>query len=371
MTKIKLLSLTNCLLEYRLPVYNLLAEKFDLTIAHYGESVAHRDIHFKEILLTPIIRGPFTFSKEKLTTLAAGFDAVIALGELRMWSFLKLGFVIKRKYALTYWNIGVSASYNKRYDEDRSLDFFRFNLLNRADSIVFYTDYPIKRYVEDGGVQREKLFVANNTVEVKERIQIPFEKKHFLFVGTLYKAKKIYDLLEAYKKAYEMSNNIYPLVIIGEGIEKENVLKFIKEQQLQHKISVKGAIYDQEVLKVFYTDAIALISPGQAGLTVLNAFAYGVPFVTTKTAITGGEIFNIKNEINGLLYDDNHNNLKNIILELTRNPQKVYQMSVNAQNHYFEHSTLDKMVEGLSQAILYAVNCKKKQNNQQLRSINK
>ena len=358
--KLKVLSLTNVVLEYRIPVYNQLAEFFDVTVAHYGRKVSSDKVKFRQIILSPRKRGPFTFFKENLVTLASDFDAVIALGDLRMLSFLKLGFIRKRKYALIYWNIGVSASYNKRYDEDRSLDFFRFNLLNRADSIVFYTEYPVKRYVKDGGVQREKLFVANNTVEVTERIEIPFEKKYFLFVGTLYKVKKIYDLLEAYQKAYENEKNIQNLVIIGDGVEKDNVIKFIKEHQLEHKVLLKGAIFDQEVLKAFYREAIALISPGQAGLTVLNAFAYGVPFVTTKTAITGGEIFNIKDGWNGLLYEENMVNLTNIILDLANNSEKVHKMSVNAQNYYFDHRTVDKMVEGLAEAVIYAIKSKKK-----------
>ena len=350
---IKLLSLTNCVLEYRIPVYNLLAQSFDVTVAHYGKRIDDSGINFKQIILTPRNIGPFVFFKENIGELASKYDAVIALGELRFLPFMRLGFLINRKFSLTFWNIGVSASYNKKFDEDRSLDFVRFGLLNRADSIVFYTDYPVKRYVEDGGIAKEKLFVANNTVEVLERISIKKDKSHFLFVGTLYKAKKIFDLLEAYLLANNIAS-IKPLIIIGDGEERMNILNWIKENDLESKITLTGAVFEQQVLKSYYKDAIALISPGQAGLTVLNSFAYGVPFVTSENAITGGEVFNIKNGVNGIIYKESVTRLSEILVELSNDALAVNNMSINAQNYYFNERTIDVMVSGLKDSVSYA-----------------
>lgn len=352
--KIKLLSLTNYVLEYRIPVYNLLAETFELTVAHFGEEVSEDKANFRQIILSPKNLGPFIFFKENIAKLASNYDAVLALGELRLLPYMKLGFLFNRKFSLTYWNIGVSASYRKKFDEDRRLDFIRFRLLNKADSIVFYTDYPVKRYVEDGGVAKEKLFVANNTVEVLERIPIKIKKKHFLFVGTLYKAKKIFDLLEAYLLAYNNDASIKPLVIIGDGEEKANIENWIILHALKEKITLTGAVFNQQVLKSYYQDAVALISPGQAGLTVLNSFAYGVPFVTSENAITGGEVFNITNGVNGIIFKESLSRLSEILAELSNDDLVVNNMSINAQNYYFNERTIDVMVNGLKDSLSYA-----------------
>jgi glycosyltransferase involved in cell wall biosynthesis len=354
--KKKLLSLTNRVLEYRIPVYNQLAEKYDITIAHHGKKVNEENLKFKQIILNPIKRGPFITFKENITELAMKYDAVIALGDLHYWSLFKLSFLKNRAFSLTFWSIGVSASYNKHFDEDRKLDYIRFRLMNKADSIVFYTSYPIKRYVQDGKINRDKLFVANNTIEVQERIDIPNTKNHFLFVGTLYKAKKIFDLLDAYYIAYKKNDSLKPLIIIGDGEEKTNAVQWVQERGITHKVSFKGAIFEQELLKQYYQYAIACISPGQAGLTVLNSLAYGVPYVTTKDAITGGEIFNINHNENGIIYKERIVRLAEIILDLSTNIEKVNSMSKNAQEFYFKNSTMPIMVKGLDDAITYALN---------------
>ena len=357
--KIKVLSLTNKILEYRIPVYNRLSEYFDVTVAHHGELVNKSKAQFKQISLTLKRLGPFIYFKEDISKIAKQYEAVIALGDLHYFPFIRLGFLRNRKFALSYWSIGVSASYAKRFDEDRRLDKIRFKLMDKAESLIFYTSYPINRYVKDGKIDKNKLFVANNTVEITDIIEIPKFKKHFLFVGTLYKEKKIFDLLSAYKLAFEIKKEIYPLIIIGNGEEYNNIVQWINQNQLQDKITLTGAIYDQKELREYYKDAIACLSPGQAGLTVLNSMAYGVPFVTAENAITGGEIFNISNDVNGIIYNENSSNLADIIIELSSNKEKVYELSKNAQEHYLSHCTMDVMVGGIKDAINYALSNKK------------
>jgi glycosyltransferase involved in cell wall biosynthesis len=101
--------------------------------------------------------------------------------------------------------------------------------------------------------------------------------------------------------------------------------------------------------------AIACISPGQAGLSVLSSMAYGVPFITQKDAITGGEIFNIKNGENGILYEGAVEQLSELLLDLSTDKEKVQKLSHNAQNYYFRHATMQIMVQGLSGSIEYAL----------------
>jgi glycosyltransferase involved in cell wall biosynthesis len=349
-----LILLVNYLPHYRIPIINKLGNYFDLTVAHYGKEIVNENLNFKQKLINAISIGPFVFFKENIHKLVSGYDAVLSLSELRVIPNMLLGFRKKRKYALIYWGIGVSASYDKKFDHDQKLDWMRFSLMNKADSILFYSDYPIQRYIAFG-INKEKLFVAQNTVEVTAQISIPYPKTYFLFVGTLYKVKKIYDLLEAYILFYQRNNNIPPLYIVGEGDERINIEFWIRNNDLSQKIILKGPINQQEELKEIYKGAIACISPGQAGLTVLNSMAYGVPFVTTPDAITGGEIFNIKDRINGLFYDGSIDSLSQLMEFLNANPQKVNELSINAQNYYFENRTADQMVQGFRDAIDYAI----------------
>lgn len=350
----KLLVLTNSILEYRIPVYTELSKYYELTVAYYETSKVKNEYSFSQLKLSKFDIGPICFIKENLLNICSKFELCLVMGDMHVFSYMRLGFIRRRNFSLTFWGGDVSFSYKKKYDEDRRFDKIRFYLMNRADSIVFYCSYPIKRYVNDGKIDRKKLFVATNTVYIPNKISVPSKKKYFLFVGTLYKAKKVYYLLSAYLISYKFNNDLQPLIIIGDGAEKINIVKWIDDNFLQEKIFVKDGIYENSLLEPIFKDAICCISPGQAGLSVLSSLAYGVPFVTSKNAITGGEIFNIINNFNGILYNGSIYELSYIINELSKNEEKVFNLSKNAQTYYFENTTINNMVAGLCDSIEYA-----------------
>lgn len=355
--RIKLLLLANFIPHYRLPILNMLGLKYDFTIAHYGKLIDESEANFKQIKLTIKGINGFFFFKENIYKLANQFDVVISLGELRVIPSILLGFR-QRRFGLVYWGIGVTASYDHAFDSNSKIDGIRIWLMNKADSILFYSDYPIKKYVQKG-VDSKKLFVANNTVYVSEKVIIPYEKKHFLFVGTLYKQKKLNELLEAYKQYIQITDKILPLVIIGDGDEKVNMINWIKQENLEENIVFTGQINNQQTLKLYYQDSVACISPGQAGLTVLNSMAYGVPFVTSEDAITGGEIFNIKNNENGFIYNGETKELAGIMKKLAEDNELTYKLSKNAQDYYFNERNADVMVKGFDDAIGHAYKAKR------------
>lgn len=350
--KIKLLMLVNYLPHYRMPVIEKLAELYDLTVAHYGNNLREENISFKQIKLTPKALFKFKFFKENIFDLSKNYDVVLTLSELWTVPNMLLGFK-KRTFGLVHWGIGVTASYDKAFDSGGIVDKIRMYLSGKADSILFYSDYPINKYIEFG-IDSKKLFTANNTVLVEEKIEIPKNKKHFIFVGSLYIQKKIYDLLEAYKEFNKQATEVYPLIIIGDGKERENIEKWVIKEKLNDLIFLKGQINDQRQLKEYYKHSIACISPGQAGLTVLNSMAYGVPFVTAKNAITGGEILNISDNVNGILYSGKIFELTEILVKLSNDKDFVRELSVNAQNHYFNFRTIENMVKGFEDSIDYA-----------------
>lgn len=351
----RLLILTNSITQYRIPVFNRLSELYDLTVAYYN-GCSNKGSKFQTLRLHSKSICGFTIIVENLDKISCDFNHVIVTGELRNISFMRLGFY-KRNYTLIYWGGDVSFSYTKHYDEDRKFDKIRFYLMNRADSILFYTSYPIHRYVEDGKIDRNKLFVANNTVYISERINISKEKKYFLFVGTLYKEKGVFDLLLAYQKAIILNKNLPKLFIIGDGEGREDIEEWIDNNYLSDNIQLKGAIYDSDILKEYFRYAIACVSPRQAGLSVLTSLGYGVPFVTSKNAITGGEIFNLIDGYNGYLYDSSIEQLKDILIKLYEDKGSLYKLCCNAQDFYYKNATLDIMVSGFVDSINFAKKC--------------
>lgn len=347
----KVLLINQLITDYRLPIFNLLGEKVDLTVAHSGKVRIEKGINFKQLIIPKKNIGPFIVSSTNLHKLCEQYDVIISDGNIR---YIDRNFLMLnpfKSYKWINWGIGVSASYDKQFDQDTKFDFIRNLIFKRADAQVFYTDYPVQKYVK-AGFDPESLFVANNTTFISFDTNKSYQKYKLLFVGTLYKQKKIYELLNAYLQYSKTNANSLPLDIIGNGDEYDNIKNWIAENKLETKITLHGAIFDQEVLQKYFREAFACISPGQAGLSVLTSMGYGTPFITKKDAITGGEIFNISHNNTGVVYE-NSSELVNILKDIDQKPEKYIQMGQNAREFYLQYRKPEQMVEGLFDACLF------------------
>ena len=352
--KKKVLILYNKLFHYRLPIFQLLAEKCDLTVAYSLGPDSKEDLNFK-IKKLPIFKFKrFVFHKTNVYQLCQGFDVVIAYGDIAWLKLSTLPFHNGRKFKVIFWSPGVSASYDKKFDTVTHWDSVRDFFYRRADALVFYTNYPLLKY-KNRGFAPEKLFVAPNTVEVfNDKDNTVPNKDSLLFIGTLYMEKGILTLLENYKTANLTNPTILPLNIIGGGDEFEKVKSWIIENNLVNKISLLGSIYDVEEKSNYFKCAFACISPVQAGLSVLESMGYGVPFITMNDAITGGERLNIQNGVNGVLMEDT-GQLKDVIIDISKNKEKYLEMGKNALKYYMEGHKPQDMANGLYEAVDYVL----------------
>lgn len=347
----KLLFVLPDIYRYRLEIFNKIGKKYDMTILHSGNYMQNSNLEFSQIVVPQKKIGPFNILKKPIHNICKKYDVVISNSNIRLIDRNMLICNPFRKYKWITWGIGVSASYDKKYDQCKKYEKIRHFILKRADANIFYTEYPVKRYI-DAGFNKNSLFVAHNTTYVKYNDEISYKKKKIIFVGSLYKQKGIYELIETYKKYYYKNTNPKPLHIIGDGPEYGAIKKWIQNNKLTEHIIMHGSIYKHDILEKHFREAIACISPGQAGLTVLTSMGYGTPFITRYDAITGGEIFNIKNGNNGILYN-NKRQLENYMHEMTINKEKYIRMGEEARKYYLKHRTPDIMVQAFIDAIMY------------------
>lgn len=332
--------------NYRVPVFNLLAKKVNLTVI-YSDNKEPKGAEFKTLQIDEF-KIRHKFHKKSIYKIAKKFDAVICMYDFSYLDFPMLAY-LPHKYRLIYWGIGVSASYEERYDENQDYVAQTLKIIKHCDGLLFYCDYPREKYSRLGA-DRNKMFVANNTVYVK-----PIENKtydRFVFIGTLYKQKKIDALLDNYLEAYKSDNSVLPLDIIGGGDEYSNIEQWIEKNNLKEKVFLAGPIFDDEILADYFSRAVLCISPDQAGLSVLKSMGYGVPFVTFSNAITGGERFNIDNGVNGVLFDD-FGQIKDIILDASGNTDKYVEMGRKAKEYYYDCRKISDMAAGFLEAINY------------------
>lgn len=351
--KIKVLFVTQSKLQhYRIPIFRLVNSdpKIELTLAHCGNTIVQNDM--PEILLKKRKYG-FFCSFEDFELICNDFDIILCMSYYNNISILKS--IVKKKHKIVLWGIGVPASYNRHYGDAST---FRYRLenyfQNKTDALLYYSNAPVEIYRKRGiKLDEKKVFIANNTVEVKKQPIENDAKKSLLFIGTLYLEKGLQALLDAYREAYEEQRELFALNIVGGGAQFEKIQGWVKLNGLENKINMMGAIYDTNEKAEIFKKSIACISPMQAGLSVLESMGYGVPFVTCNDAITGGEIFNIKNNENGLLINK-VSQIKAVILDIYQNKEKYLSMGEKAYDYYWNNRTPMVMASGIISAIYHA-----------------
>ena len=348
----KVLILQNEISSYNITTYNLISKSFSLTIGYFEKDKSSLDCSFDKHKFTTKQYGPFITIKG-LRKYCKQFDIICILPNLRYPSYCLIPF-FPHKYRVVSWGIGFRCSYTHPYETDRKhtlLDRLYQKLLAKCDANIFYMEKS-KEFWRGTKLRMDNVFVAPNTTDVIDIPFVPEKKKDFLFVGTLYKGKGLDILLEAFKQFKESCNSNTSLYIVGGG-ELENELKeYVGENRLQDSVFFTGPIYDESVLANYFQRSLLCFSPTQAGLSVPKSLGYGVPFVTRKDAITGGELYHISDSYNGILYTNNAE-LKEIMMDAVSNRSKYIDMGRNAKDYYDNNATVDHKARGAMDAFEY------------------
>ncbi|WP_333621384.1 glycosyltransferase [Sphingobacterium multivorum] len=338
------------LMHYRVPLFHFLSLKgYDITVIHSGKEIVGTT--FKQIIVKERKIGPFYL--KSLPSLMK-FDVVIQMQNIRYINTWLLALNISRRNGLVDWTIG-SSSKNGLNKSITILDRCRNFLSSFSDSIILYTDFSKFKYSINN---QKKIFIANNTIynEASENLS-SFNKDGFLFIGSLNKRKGIDILMESFHQYITEIEDpaIKFLYIIGKGEMSEFVKNYVLENGLGKNVKILGEINDPLVKKEYFRNSIINISPNQAGLSVLESFSFGVPFITNINAISGGEHLNIKEGYNGYLLVDK-GDLINRMKFINNNIEEVKMMGNNAYDYYSKKRNFSQMVGAFDQAIELAVN---------------
>lgn len=351
----KVLLLSQNVSHYNIHLFNKVSDFFSISVAytHKDESIAE-EVKFDKIKLPYFSLFDSIYFNLKLIKLCNRYDVVIIMPDMHYISYVLLPFLPKRRFKVISWGIGFRASYTLNFDVNRKhnfLDRIYKLILQNCDANIFYSTKAIEfwKNINLG----PKIFVANNTVYLPLNLRDSNVKKELiLFVGTLYKEKGIEKLLKAYSRALNSTNveDFPKFVIIGTGPLLKEIKAFIFENNLENSILVLGAIYDEAELSKYFNKAIAFITPEQAGLSVLKSLFYGVPVVTSSVAITGGELYNIVHEHNGILLDHDEE-LYKIICRCYFERQYFLELGNNAKSYFDKNATFEIQLNNFIQAI--------------------
>jgi glycosyltransferase involved in cell wall biosynthesis len=294
------------------------------------------------------------------------FDVVILLNDIvgiDVWISLILGRLLGRRVVL--WGQGLSKN------PSALRNFFRKLMINLADAVLVYTDGGREFWIQNG-IDPKKLFVAYNALDTKHIFEVKDsitkddlaeyrcrhqwgDKRIIVCDGRLVPEKRIDIVLQAMKRVVECHSNTH-LAVIGDGPIREGVRQLVERLDIPHMVTMFGSIYDERELGLIYMNSTAAILPAFAGLAIMHAFSYGVPFIIGRGKTNHGpESELVIHNHNGFVCNLNSvDEFAGAVCLLIENEELHRTMSENAFRMIHEKYNLDNMAAGIVDAVRYS-----------------
>jgi glycosyltransferase involved in cell wall biosynthesis len=250
--------------------------------------------------------------------------------------------------------------------------WLRLKIASYATSVLLYSRMQATTLVAEGW-DPQQIHVALNSLD-----QTPIERAKeawlanperlarfrraeqlvgpmILFVSRLSDVKRL-DLLFRAVARIVPSYPTIQIVVIGDGEDRALCEQAAAAKGLQSHARFLGAIYDEAQLAPWFLSADVFCYPRHLGLSLLHAFGYGLPVVTSDDLSSHGpEVEAIEPEINGLLFADGDEAALAAALErLLRDPALRQRMSEHALRTVRERFSMRLMVDGMVKAIQHA-----------------
>jgi glycosyltransferase involved in cell wall biosynthesis len=301
-------------------------------------------------------------------TLGHKYDVLVLTWDLHYLSLVPTLLLAKLSGVRTIlWGHG----YSKREKPIRA--FARRTVAGLADAVLFYNRRAADEHIQRYGWKPERVFVALNAIDqepIKGAIEAvskdPAELDHFrlandltgkeivLFVSRLMPENRIDLLLQAVQKLAPERPQLLA-VIVGGGEDADRLKDLVRDLGVTQHVRFIGAIYEEKDLAPWFLSSKLLCYPANIGLSLLHAFGYGLPVITSDELSTQNpEIEALVHEYNGLYYK--HNNLDSLvdgIRRLLTDDGPLERLSHNARMTVQTRFKLSAVVDGIEAAIRY------------------
>lgn len=216
-----------------------------------------------------------------------------------------------------------------------------YSKLTELDFIIAPSNFTKKQIIDTFDFPQNKIFVIHEGVETSkfnEKVKPIFRDKFrseniILFVGALGKTKNVDKLIRVFNMVQKRINAA--LVIVGEGTEKNNLMKLVKDLGLEKKVYFEGFVND-DLLPYYYASCDVFVSCSIIegfGLIFLEAMACGKPVVAFKIA----SIPEVVGKGGIILEKYSLEEMANKIIELLKNKELYEELRKNAMRIAMEH----------------------------------
>jgi glycosyltransferase involved in cell wall biosynthesis len=327
----------NVVAPYRLPIFEALAEDFDVTVLFCTGDDPDRkwntdldDYSFNYRTLRSVGFGPLRLNYSVLAHLLGGnFDAFILsdTSEALVANITILSYAKARNIPCLVWTEVISSTEGQEvYRETtvsalktRALDRFREFLYQNADAFVAYSSATAS-YLNNRGIPDDTIFQGTQVIPQsalpEPLTSINIKGRVVLYVGYLNHRKGVDTLVKAFQK---MEHTDTTLVIVGTGPAEDQLQSLASSDP---NIRFTGYVTDNQKAAYFdAADVFVLPTRHDAwGLVVNEAMHYGVPVIVSEAA-GAIEVVN-KHESGCVVPTDDIDTMSDRLEELLEDPER-------------------------------------------------
>lgn len=287
------------------------------------------------------------------------FDAVVVEQANRhlVNYFLLLRRCLLPKPKLILWGHGFNHQASESF-WSRAKEQYKKCMLNFADGFFAYTE-AVAQYALQQGVPAKRITVLNNSLDTREfaasvqrlrRQSLAGASSHpgktqgftLLFCGALYPDKKIPLLLSTAAWLAEQKV-LKKLIVLGDGPERT----LLGSDPARPWLDYRGASFGEDKAAA-YAEADVVLHPGLLGLAVLDAFAAGLPLITTDFNGHSPEFAYLTHGKNGLVVQEQA--LAATVLALLQAPAELAALAEGATQSA-AHYSLSAMVQAFTTGV--------------------
>lgn len=218
-------------------------------------------------------------------------------------------------------------NYAKEYPLLNRFSRFSLGVLKRMDFITVTGSYTQKFLIKQG-LSLEKIIILIHTVDDRFK-PLEIKKEYdFIFIGRIVKVKRVHLIIRSIKEIKKSYPHV-KLAIVGDGKEKYNLERLVKDIRLNENIRFLG--YKEDVWYWYNNSKYSVLMSEREGFpfSVIESMKCGIPVIGSRC----GDIVDIiKHNINGVLIEKNDDEfqLAAEMIKLLSNHNKYQYLSKNA-----------------------------------------
>ena len=168
-----------------------------------------------------------------------------------------------------------------------------YNSAKNLDYLVLVSSELQKFYAERLRNSKCMCIYIPNSIDKLPAKTAPLKTKRLVSVGRLSPEKGYLDLLKIFNKLSK-NNPDWVLDIIGDGVEKDKLKKYIEKNELSNKVTLHGFQGKDYIDKILNDSSIYLMTSytESFGIVLIEAMSHGVPCIAFDSAEGAREIIN-------------------------------------------------------------------------------